>query len=161
MMEPIRIVILGSVAPYQKAVSTWHARDGRSGTLAYDKKSYRDWRSYARGVAAEQMAERPVLEGAVEISVAIFKQIPASFSAKKRQLALRGILRPITKPDCSNQLKAIEDAALTGIVIRDDRCIVGVRMAKWFSDKPRVEIEVKPPVLPAAPGPLPLFGDSA
>lgn len=101
------------------------------------------------------MGDRPILDGMIEISTVIYKTIPQSFSHKRRNLALRGLIRPVTKPDCSNQLKAIEDAALVGIVIRDDRCVVTAHVEKWFSDKPRVEIEVKPAT--ARPAPLPLF----
>lgn len=142
--DPITITILGNPASYQKATATWHSKDGRSGTLAYDKKSYANWRSYARGQAADQWGTLPIIEGPVQIRVDIFRPIPSSLSAKKRAAALRGALRPILKPDLSNYLKAVEDACLTGIVIRDDRCIVSARIGKWFSEKPRVEITVEP-----------------
>jgi len=121
---------------------SWHSKDGRSGTLAYDKKSYRDWRAYARGMAADQY-KGPIIEGPVKVRVDIYRQIPASFSDKKKRQAVAGVLRPLVKPDCSNYLKAVEDACLTGIVIRDDRCIVSVHVAKWYSDEPRVEISIE------------------
>lgn len=143
-MTPIRILILGSTASYQKKIGSWMAKDGRHGTHAYDTASYRDWRSYARGKAAEQMAGHAMLTGPVLVEIDLYKQIPASFSHKKQEQARRGWIRPTTRPDCSNHLKAIEDAALTGIVIRDDADIVSVRIDKWFDDQPRCEIVVRP-----------------
>jgi len=141
--ESIKIVVLGKAASYQKAVMNWRSKDGRSGTHAYDKKSYADWRSYARGQAADQYAGRPIIEGAVEIVVAIYREIPKGFSQKKVRLALTGTLRPLARPDVSNILKSVEDSCLTGIVIRDDSRIVSATVEKWYSDRPRVEIQVK------------------
>ncbi len=100
MTAPIIITILGKAASYQKSVMSWHSRDGRSGTHAYDKKSYADWRSYARGQAADQYAGRPIIEGAVEIVVDIFREIPKGFSQKKTRLALTGTLRPLARRQC-------------------------------------------------------------
>ena len=161
MTEPITIVIPGTTASYQKAVGTWRSKDGRSGTLAYDKKSYGTWRTFARSRAAEAMGDRPLIQGPITIEVNIYRAIPTSLSRKKHDLAIAGALVPITKPDISNNLKAIEDAALSGIVIPDDRYIVSATVNKRFSDKPRVEITVRAwvaSVIMAAPPQDGLFG---
>jgi Holliday junction resolvase RusA-like endonuclease len=149
MTEPIVIVVPGLVASYAKKVGTWHAKDGRSGTGAYNSAGYAKWKDYARMCAAHAVGERVPFQDAVTVDIDIYKDVPASFSKKKRAMALQGLLRPITTPDLDNSMKAIADSVLTGVVIRDDKFIVEARIRKLFSDKPRVEITVRAWVAPA------------
>src|SRR5229473_6285428 len=142
MGAPIHITILGPVAPFQKKVATWHSNDGRSGTLAYNAGSYAKWKDYARMVAAQAVGDRIPFQGPVEVEIRIYREIPASISKRNRERALGGTLRPITTPDLDNNMKAIADSVLTGVVIRDDKFIVSAQLGKWYSDKPRVEIVV-------------------
>ena len=69
--------------------------------------------------------------------------IPKSFSKAKRSMALSGDLRPAKKPDASNVAKHLEDC-FNGIFWRDDAQIVGLLVRKFYSDRPRWEIEIKP-----------------
>lgn len=66
---------------------------------------------------------------------------PKSFSKKKTEMAERGEIVPVTKPDADNYLKAIKDA-LNGVIWRDDSQIVDVQVSKRYSVRPRIEIEV-------------------
>jgi Holliday junction resolvase RusA-like endonuclease len=142
MLYPI-IIIKGTPATYQKAVMSWRAKDGRSGTHAYDKPTYATWRAFAHGEALRQWGDRPILDGPIVLVAHLFRPVPKSFSKRKQVAALTGVLRPTVKPDCSNQLKALEDACLTGVVIRDDALIVSVTIEKWYSASPRVEIKIE------------------
>ncbi len=142
MSEPVRIVIPGRAAPYQKKTATWHSKDGRSGTLAYSAGTYGKWKDYARMLAAQTFGSRAPFEGPVEVRIISYREIPASFSAKKRRAAIAGLLVPVTVPDLDNGMKASVDSCLTGIVIRDDKLIVRAVLEKWYSERPRVEIEV-------------------
>src|SRR5229473_352426 len=143
MSETIHIMIPGPVAPFQKKTATWHSKDGqRSGTLAYNAGSYAKWKDYARMVAAQAVGDRIPFQGPVEVEIRIYREIPASISKRNRERALAGTLRPITTPDLDNNMKAIADSVLTGVVIRDDKFIVSAQLGKWYSDKPRVEIVV-------------------
>ena len=141
-MEPIRIEVLGEAAPFRKKVASWNAKDGRFGTHAYDEKKYAGWKDHARLVASREMAGRPPLACPVDFKVKIFFEIPASWSHKKRRQALVGFVRPTITPDIDNLCKACADA-LTGIVIRDDKFIVEAHLQKFYSDRPRVEMEVR------------------
>lgn len=67
--------------------------------------------------------------------------IPASWSKKKQQAALYGRIRPTKKPDWDNLGKLVSDA-LNGLAYRDDAQIVEATAAKFYSDRPRVEIEI-------------------
>jgi len=137
----IVIVVAGEAAPFSKKVMSWHAKDGRFGTHAYDSKKYSGWKDQARYAASQIMGARPPLECAVEFTLRVYFQIPSSWSGRKRELCRRGLLRPTVTPDIDNLCKASADA-ITGIVLRDDKFIVSAKIQKWYSDRPRVEMEI-------------------
>ncbi len=91
--------------------------------------------------AQQAMQGRPPVDGPVELRMTAFMPVPASWSKKKQAQALSGELRPIGKPDASNLLKQIEDG-LSNICVRDDSCIVSVHVWKYFSDTPRVVVQL-------------------
>ena len=68
--------------------------------------------------------------------------IPKSTSKKKRQEMLDNIIRPKVKPDLDNVAKAICDA-LNGEAWRDDAQICDLFVRKWYSDKPRVDVQIR------------------
>lgn len=141
-MEPIRIEVLGEAAPFRKKVASWNAKDGRFGTHAYDEKKYASWKDHARLAASRAMNGRAPLACAVDFKVKIFFEIPESWSRRKKERALVGVMRPTITPDYDNLAKACADA-LTGIVLRDDKFIVNAHIQKFYSDRPRVEMEVR------------------
>lgn len=106
----------------------------------YDPAKSRDYKNYIRTIALQVKPEK-LLEGALRLEIDIYRDIPKSFSKKKRQQAIRGLLRPTTKPDASNYAKLAEDA-LTGIIWHDDSQIVELLVRKWYSENPQVLIEV-------------------
>lgn len=83
---------------------------------------------------------RPV-EVPVRMLLKAYFGIPASWSKKKQQASLCGRIRPTKRPDWDNLGKLVSDA-LNGMAYRDDAQIVEATAAKWYSDRPRVEIEI-------------------
>ena len=81
------------------------------------------------------------LDGPLKMTVKAFFSIPKSASKKNREKMLQGIIRPTKRPDVSNVIKIIEDA-LNGLAYRDDSQIVRVVGEKYYSDSPRVEVEI-------------------
>jgi Holliday junction resolvase RusA-like endonuclease len=81
------------------------------------------------------------LEGALVLNVQAHFTVPASWSLKKQRLAYDCQLRPTKKPDVDNVIKSVADS-LNGIAWRDDSQIVTVIASKWYSDRPRVDIEI-------------------
>ena len=142
MNEPIIIVVAGEAAPFSKKVASWQSKDGRFGTHAYDTKKFAGWKDQARYTAQQVMRGRPPLSCAVEFTLRVYFSIPESWSNRKREFCRRGLLRPTVTPDADNLCKASADA-ITGIVIRDDKFIVTAQIEKWYSDRPRVEMEVR------------------
>lgn len=106
-------------------------------------------RNYEQTIALagrEAMQGRDPLGGPVSIQLSIFMPIPASWSKSKREAAAAGGVMPITKPDASNVLKAVEDA-LNGIAYIDDSQIIDARISKRYSHEPRIEIAISQPML--------------
>lgn len=91
-------------------------------------------------IAAQQaMAGRPMLDGPVEVSLAIECQVPASWSQKKQRQALAGEVMPTTKPDVDNVVKAVFDG-LNGVLWRDDVQVVSLRLRKRYAATPCVRV---------------------
>ena len=83
-----------------------------------------------------------LIEGACVMNLLAFVSVPASWSQKKRQAALDGLIRPTTKPDLDNILKGVCDA-LNGIIFTDDKQVAHVSAAKWYAATPRLEVSVE------------------
>lgn len=82
------------------------------------------------------------LEGALSMTVRAYFQIPKSASQKKAVEMQEGKIRPTTKPDWDNVGKIVADA-LNGLAYRDDSQIVRATVEKYYSDEPRVEVEIQ------------------
>lgn len=80
-------------------------------------------------------------EGELAMDVKAFYQIPKSASRRNADLMQRWCIKPTKKPDCDNVLKIIADA-LNGIAYKDDSQIVDARVRKYYSDEPRIEVEI-------------------
>lgn len=92
--------------------------------------------------ASQAMAGRPLLDGAVRVTLHIACQIPASWSQKKQASAAAGGVMPTTKPDVDNVEKAIFDA-MNGIVWKDDVQVVSVVKDKRYGSAPGVSVRVE------------------
>ena len=104
----------------------------------YDPKKSSDYKDFVR-LAAAQYAPDKLPEGPLALVIDVYKQIPKSFNKKKVEAAGRGDLRPTTKPDTDNYVKAIKDA-LKGVLWKDDSQVVELVARKWYGDRPRIEI---------------------
>ncbi len=92
--------------------------------------------------AAAAMAGRPPFDGAIDFRVTAFMPIPMSWSQRKRANALAGLVRPTGKPDLDNIAKNVGDG-LNGICVHDDAQITDALILKRYSDRPRIEIEIR------------------
>jgi Holliday junction resolvase RusA-like endonuclease len=120
-----------------------------------------------RAIARVAMAGREPFLGPVELKLAAYMPVPASWSRRKREAALGGRIFPTSKPDGSNIQKLVEDAilpphlgkkdrqyvtaAMMRTVIKDDSQITDWRGWKRYSDNPRIVIEVREIDLTARP----------
>lgn len=82
------------------------------------------------------------LTGPLVVSLKFYRHIQSSISKKERELRIKGAHRPIVKPDTDNYIKSTLDG-LNGLLWEDDNQIVKIVAEKYYSDHPRVEIEVQ------------------
>nr|WP_286673097.1 RusA family crossover junction endodeoxyribonuclease [Bacillus subtilis] len=61
---------------------------------------------------------------------------------KRRKRAENGLLRPTTKPDVDNYVKGVKDA-LNHLIYKDDSQVVDLKVSKFYSEEPRVEVMIK------------------
>ena len=90
--------------------------------------------------AQSVMAGRPLLTGALEVTVRAFMEIPKSKPKKFREAAFAGRIRPVSKPDGDNIAKMLD--AMNRVVWVDDSQIADLIVQKRYSDRPRLEIYV-------------------
>ncbi|QAS52828.1 RusA family crossover junction endodeoxyribonuclease [Halobacillus litoralis] len=115
-------------------------RTSRGKTVLYDPKKSKDFKQYV-GLVASQHAPSDLLEGPLNVRVKVYKPLLKSFSKKRTAEAEAGLYRPVTKPDVDNYAKGIKDA-LNKVIWNDDSQVVEFTISKWYSSKPRVEVEI-------------------
>lgn len=77
----------------------------------------------------------------LSVRIFAFHSVPKSASRKKHLAMIDRLIRPTRKPDWDNVGKIICDA-LNGIAYRDDAQIVDALVRKFYSDTPRVIVEI-------------------
>lgn len=132
----MKIVILGVPQSQLRPRAT---RMGK-GVRLYDPKKTADYKKYVRETAALQW-EHGILEGALHVKLNVYRPIQKSDSKKNKMKKDKGIIRPVVTPDATNYAKGIEDA-LNGIIWKDDSQIVDLHVSKFYSEQPRIELEV-------------------
>jgi len=130
----IKFTIYGIARPKGGAHTV--TKGGR--TWGYVPTSVRDWEDTIR---AQVHNYRPpeLLKEALKLEAHFYRAPLKSFSNKKRELALTGIIRPATSPDLDKCVRALQDA-ITGIIFGNDSIIVDLVSSKWYGDPPRVEV---------------------
>lgn len=78
----------------------------------------------------------------IKMAIKAYYQIPKSASKKSKKKMEDGITRPTKKPDCDNVMKIVADS-LNGIAYRDDSQIVECVINKYYSEAPRIEVEIE------------------
>jgi Holliday junction resolvase RusA-like endonuclease len=119
------------------------ARNGRSFVNAYTPAKTRSYERALAMTAKVAMRGRPPLEGPLKVAVTAFLAVPSSWSNKKRDMALSGIIWPVGRPDADNFQKAAWDS-LNSIVWIDDSQVVDARIVKTYAEQPSLRIEVQP-----------------
>ena len=133
---PITVVIGGQ--PVAKA----RPRATRRG-FVYTPAHVRKYEAHGRLAAQLAMGDRAPIEVPVRLELVVEVPVPASWSARKRSLAVAGDLLPTSRPDVDNYIKAGLDS-LNEIVVRDDSQIVEITARKRFSIAPKLAMTVFP-----------------
>jgi len=135
-MEPISFTVFG------EPTAQGRPKFARRGNFVqtYDPKKSVDYKSRVLAAALEVRPEKP-LDIPLYVTIVAFRSIPKAMSKKKVTQAMRGELRPTTKPDIDNIVKGVKDA-LKGVIWRDDSLVVSLFAAKYYDEVPRVEVTV-------------------
>ena len=106
----------------------------------YDPKKVSVYKKQLGMMCRFQYKQAP-LAGPLKVEMNFFRHVQSSVSKKERKLRLSGSHRPVVKPDTDNYIKSTLDG-LNGLLWEDDNQIVDLIAHKYYSDNPRVEIEV-------------------
>lgn len=131
----VRIELAGS--PQGKGRPRFSRKTG----CAYTPAATRRYEDVLRYTAQETMAGRPPLDGPLDLTVEAYMPIPRSWSRRRQSMAAHGLIRPTTRPDFDNLLKACD--ALNKVVWNDDAQVVRVRCEKAYSVRPRLVVIVQ------------------
>lgn len=113
------------------------------GVRVYDPKKVTIFKRKLGMLAKQKMFDLGLdpYDGPLEVSMKFYRPVQASISKRERARRLSGIHRPTVKPDLSNYIKSTEDA-LNGILWVDDNLIVAETAGKFYSEHPRIVVEV-------------------
>lgn len=114
---------------------------GASFVSTYTDADTRSEQGVLRMAAAEAMATREPFQGAVDLRVAFYLPVPASWSKTRREAALAGHILPTAKPDADNLAKMID--ALKQITWRDDAQVSDLNVRKRYAARPRTVMEIR------------------
>jgi Holliday junction resolvase RusA-like endonuclease len=134
---PVTVVITGS------PVAKGRPRFVRKTGVAFTPSHVRKFEAHGRLSAQLAMDGRPPIEAPVRLELLVELPIPKSWSKRKAADAVTGHIRPTSRPDVDNYLKAILDAINT-IVVADDAQVVEVYAKKKFSVAPKVIATIFP-----------------
>jgi Holliday junction resolvase RusA-like endonuclease len=103
----------------------------------------RSYESLIQGAAVDAMKSRERFEGPVSLSLIAIFDIPTSYSQKKKNEAMCGVIKPTKKPDLDNVYKAWADG-MNSVVFKDDVQIVSCEMTKKYGPQAKVVAIVRP-----------------
>lgn len=92
------------------------------------------------GFYARRALKRP-LEGEITVRMDLYMPIPRSWPEDKRTAAEGGLIRPSSRPDIDNLVKAVLDG-MNGIAFKDDGQIVSLTANEWYGEPTRTEVTV-------------------
>jgi Holliday junction resolvase RusA-like endonuclease len=114
--------------------------------FAYTPAATRKYEAHGRLAAQQAMDGRPPIAAPVRAQITVDLPVPTSWSMKRRDAALRGGIRPTTRPDVDNYIKSGIDS-INEIVVIDDSQIVELAAVKQYASTPQLKIVIEP--LPA------------
>ena len=103
---------------------------------SYTPEKTRDWECHVSDVAHGAMLNAGAVPtyDAVHVVIDAYYPVPASYSKKKRAACINGEVKPMSKPDIDNVVKALLDA-MNKVVYVDDKQVVNVQATKHYTDQ--------------------------
>lgn len=110
--------------------------------LHYYDKEERELRARISGIVRWMWQGKEPLQGAIETLYFFGVAVPASWSKRKRELALSGKIKPAVRPDLSNKFYWLENR-IKGILFGDDALIVDFSVSGRYAEKEHAKIWVR------------------
>ncbi len=133
--------IMGPVKAKQ-SVKVAHIGDFMKKYTPSDVKMYANWVKHCFMMQYKNHTP-DILNGYyIDVKIDAYRKIPASFSEKKKEMALLQYIRPDKKPDWDNISKNICDA-LNGIAYFDDKGVVDGEVHKYYAAVDYVNVTIK------------------
>lgn len=109
----------------------------------FDRPHTAEYKHRVQSAAFEALHRQwPRWTGPFNMAVIEYREIPTTWSLKKRTAALAGTIRPITRPDIKNFIWLVEDA-LNKLVFLDDSQVVSYDgSGKHYDEIPRLEVVI-------------------
>ena len=123
------------------AVGKGRPRFNTKSGRAFTPQKTRTKEGVIASLAMDAMDGLPPYAGPVSMNLEIIVGVAASWSKKRRELALSGKEYPTKKPDVDNVIKLAGDS-LNGIVFVDDVQIVRVSASKTYGENPRTIVTI-------------------
>lgn len=108
--------------------------------IAYTPAKTKNYETLVKELFITQYGQ-VMLEGELVVNIKAYFSIPKSTTKKKRELMQVEEIRPTKKPDIDNLFKIVTDA-LNDLAYKDDSQIVTGTVEKYYSENPRVEVEI-------------------
>jgi len=83
------------------------------------------------------------IEGPLALNLHFGIRIPTSWSKRKKADAVSGFIRPTSRPDIDNYIKAVMDA-VNGQAYHDDSQVVSLAASLSYTDSPYVSFKASP-----------------
>ena len=109
--------------------------------FVYTPSQTRKYEAHGRLAAQLAMDGRPPIAVPVRAEITVDLPVPASWPMRRRDAALRGDIRPTSRPDTDNYIKAALDA-INAIVVADDSLVVDLVAIKRYASVPALTIMI-------------------
>lgn len=142
-MSELTFTVFGVPAPAGSKKGFYNPKANRV-IITDDSKRSRPWKAQVSDAAAGAMGERGLLDGALLLEVAFFRPRPKGHYKASGGLSAVGRRQPypVSKPDLTKLVRALEDA-LRSIVWRDDALVVVQRTMKVWGEPARATVTVR------------------
>lgn len=129
-------------APLMRGGKPVIGKGGRPVVIQHSDEKTANFEGLVAHGAQVAMRGRALVTGPVAVELDIRLQIPASWSKKRKGLAVAGRVGATKKPDIDNVEKAIFDG-MNGVVWADDVQVVQVTKRKRYAETPGVVVIVR------------------
>ena len=108
---------------------------------AYTPAKTRSYEGKMALFGSREMVGKPPIESPLHVDLLVILQIPASWSGKKKSLALECKLLPAGRKDLDNFIKCLD--GLNNIVWKDDGQICSLTARKVYGEIPGLHIVIQ------------------